>query len=508
VVLTVAPPLNTKIKIIYDNTPVEYVSGTVEWRKNSAGVLDAIQKPDGTIFELQVNAKVFGAKGDGVTDDTAAIQAAIDSLTAGGEVYFPPGTYNISAALNLSTQSVVLRGASRFACLIRQTTASAKIVNITANFCGVQGLSFIYSSTPTSGGTAIYVTKSYVTLDDFAVRSAYIGVHFVGSDAVAGKVTNFEILDYESIGLYVQSLNDLFVSRFIMNAGNATRGALGGIRLIDKVEAFICSDGDILLGAYSLTTEATSYALGVRPAYNNFTNVFFDSAANSASISKIVETEFVGCWFSNGRSGGGAAGANISTAQGLRFVSCRFFNSGAQGCVVQASVTDIAFIGCSFQSNSVTGGAGVHHGLQFLDNTQQFQVIGCTASNGLYTGTQGYGIFIGSGCDKFVVSGNNVDGNATGGILNGATAATNGIIRDNIGHNPVGLVTPTVGASPYTYTAGQYHESVYISGGTVSAIAIGGSTVFTSTDKQVSLSPGQSVVITYSGAPTVRSWRH
>ena len=36
------------------------------------------------------NVKEFGAKGDGVTKDTAAIQRAID---AGGMVCFPPGIY-------------------------------------------------------------------------------------------------------------------------------------------------------------------------------------------------------------------------------------------------------------------------------------------------------------------------------------------------------------------------------------------------------------------------------
>lgn len=43
------------------------------------------------------NVKDFGAKGDGVTDDTLAIQLAINSTsrTGGGEVFFPPGIYLI-----------------------------------------------------------------------------------------------------------------------------------------------------------------------------------------------------------------------------------------------------------------------------------------------------------------------------------------------------------------------------------------------------------------------------
>ncbi|MBI3548191.1 MAG: fibronectin type III domain-containing protein [Elusimicrobia bacterium] len=43
------------------------------------------------------NVKNFGAKGDGVTDDTAAIQAALDSVKiGGGTVYIPAGTYIVS----------------------------------------------------------------------------------------------------------------------------------------------------------------------------------------------------------------------------------------------------------------------------------------------------------------------------------------------------------------------------------------------------------------------------
>ncbi|MBQ8967417.1 glycoside hydrolase family 28 protein [Ruminococcus sp.] len=40
-----------------------------------------------------VDVKAFGAKGDGVTDDTLSIQTAINCLPAGGRLYFPEGTY-------------------------------------------------------------------------------------------------------------------------------------------------------------------------------------------------------------------------------------------------------------------------------------------------------------------------------------------------------------------------------------------------------------------------------
>lgn len=43
-----------------------------------------------------VSVKDFGAQGDGVTDDTAAIQAAVTSMAEGGILYFPPGKYRLT----------------------------------------------------------------------------------------------------------------------------------------------------------------------------------------------------------------------------------------------------------------------------------------------------------------------------------------------------------------------------------------------------------------------------
>lgn len=54
-----------------------------------------------------VSVSFYGAKGDGITDDTAAIQSAINGLTEGGIVYFPSGTYMISDTLLVDTKDNV-----------------------------------------------------------------------------------------------------------------------------------------------------------------------------------------------------------------------------------------------------------------------------------------------------------------------------------------------------------------------------------------------------------------
>lgn len=54
-----------------------------------------------------LNVKDFGAKGDGSTDDTAAIQAAIDYAVAAGRrsVYFPAGTYIVTSPLHVQVET-------------------------------------------------------------------------------------------------------------------------------------------------------------------------------------------------------------------------------------------------------------------------------------------------------------------------------------------------------------------------------------------------------------------
>lgn len=55
---------------------------------------------------LSVKDLRFGAKGDGVTDDTDAINRALTSLTTGRTLYFPPGTYLVSGTIEIAFRQI------------------------------------------------------------------------------------------------------------------------------------------------------------------------------------------------------------------------------------------------------------------------------------------------------------------------------------------------------------------------------------------------------------------
>ncbi len=123
------------------------------------------------VFDLKKdirNVKAFGAKGDGITDDTLAIQAALDDLTSGaGLVFMPPGVYLVSAPLIVNANDYVVVEGSGLATVIRASssfTGNAIITNtydrargmFLRNFCiegnpavtGIQGIYFHYQNMP------------------------------------------------------------------------------------------------------------------------------------------------------------------------------------------------------------------------------------------------------------------------------------------------------------------------------------------------------------------------
>ena len=94
---TEAPPLNSQIEVIIGNAidTVDADSGNVNYNQGSTGA--QTRTVENKLQEF-VSVKDFGAIGDGVTDDTAAIQACFNSAAASKlKVYIPSGTYMINA---------------------------------------------------------------------------------------------------------------------------------------------------------------------------------------------------------------------------------------------------------------------------------------------------------------------------------------------------------------------------------------------------------------------------
>lgn len=57
-----------------------------------------------------VSVKDFGAVGDGVTDDSTAVQNAINTMTAGGTLVFPFGTYKINTSILVPYSNITIIG--------------------------------------------------------------------------------------------------------------------------------------------------------------------------------------------------------------------------------------------------------------------------------------------------------------------------------------------------------------------------------------------------------------
>ena len=95
-----------------------WVDDSGNWR--TADTLPADRNGEGTVVgppayqnPFVVNVTDYGAIGDGIADDTAAIQAAIDDTKGngfGGTIRFPPGVYRTRATLLVDGSDITLLG--------------------------------------------------------------------------------------------------------------------------------------------------------------------------------------------------------------------------------------------------------------------------------------------------------------------------------------------------------------------------------------------------------------
>jgi hypothetical protein len=83
-------------------------------------------------YGLVKNVRAFGAVGDGVADDTSAINAAISNAaaTGGGIVYFPPGTYRTAGSHSLGPTVSLVGAGSTASTLMLDNLAAAFLIRL------------------------------------------------------------------------------------------------------------------------------------------------------------------------------------------------------------------------------------------------------------------------------------------------------------------------------------------------------------------------------------------
>lgn len=133
------------------------------------------------------NVKDFGAVGDGVTDDTSAIQAAHD---AGISVFYPAGTYLLSDQISLTSNTTVFLSAD----VTVKQGADNKAVFYAASKSNV---------TIDGGGATLQGYGNYSNA--WTGNSGHLdrAVHFTGCTNVAAY--DLRIIDCSNAGLYIEA---------------------------------------------------------------------------------------------------------------------------------------------------------------------------------------------------------------------------------------------------------------------------------------------------------------
>lgn len=127
------------------------------------------------------DVRAHGAVGDGVTNDTAAIQAAINAVASpGGIVFFPPGTYLATALTYPTLKAISLVGAGAQASII-QRSGAATLVTLAHSYDRSEWYSRIEGLTLDGNNTAgllldIETTTQFVARDVYIRRSTGTGL--------------------------------------------------------------------------------------------------------------------------------------------------------------------------------------------------------------------------------------------------------------------------------------------------------------------------------------------
>jgi hypothetical protein len=457
-------------------------------------------------LEQTVSVKDFGAVGDGVSDDTAAILTAI-SASSGKQLVMPAGTYLVSSEIAISVQCSI-EGQNPFATIIRTNNPTANIFKCTSGNVQISGIGFESSVTRSGGSYLDTNSQSNVSLTNFKMTGAYRGVTINGGAIInissAGKIADIrETIATTGRGIYITG-TCFAVSLFgiVMDSSGVQPEA--GIYIDSSADVTMNTCNIIRQRIGMLIVPSTGQTVDTVWA----TNCYFDTSTGGVQIAptnngNVKNIKFNACWLASHTGNGiditGSASATIS---GVHLIDCECKVNGLAGLSVSNGVglRDVQVIGGLYGNNA--------SGISFATAVTEFVIMGATLGRGGgVNGNSVWGAVFNGAVSNCVITNNVAIGNGSGSITFVNAPGAGVQCANNAGFNPEGYATITVGASPFTYTAGNTSENIMINQGTVSLVAVNGNNVFQSSNVSVYLSAGDTLTVTYSSAPGISKYR-
>lgn len=323
-----------------------------------------------------VSVKDFGAVGDGVTDDTAAIQKAFDAakLAGGGDIYLPKGTYAVSSAINITgCSNIIFYGAGNDASIIKSTSTTADVFydSGTSWWRTFREFSISSSVTKTAGSSFNLAGERRGLFDRVRITGHFNGFKLLGFEQT--ELRSCSVTKPSGAGSAIQcgvsgsagqGANLLINSCFLRGQDDVTQTDTLGLYgiLIYDVDAVFAMNTDV----GSFLTNDVAIIPAARSANHFFTQCFFDATKNSDCLQiggagTKQQMTFAGCWFASAgklTSGNieacGVRAYNAGAYQDIIFTGCRFYNSSGTGALMEMPGCDFNFTGCNFLFNGAS----------------------------------------------------------------------------------------------------------------------------------------------------------
>lgn len=470
-----------------------------------------------------VNVLDYGVDNTGTNDISTGLTNAIAALPNGGVVYFPAGTYKLTAAFTVATAHITLRGSTKYNSVIftTSTTVDILVLNqyyITIEDLGFQGTIASAQVTSRSAGFAINANgagSAYSVIRRCSFTYQWDCINLANQLSV---VDDCEMRYYAHSNVVVNHNSDHQIHKVVSdnNAGALPSGS--GID-VQVTASLMFSHCNIIHANYALNL---SPAVGVTIPSIKGVNTFFDTSVigcRFAGAGSVFRSEFTNCWFSSMSTAGilmapTTAGANVD---GITWVNCDIYNNVA-GTTTGVSVTTAnvgkwKMVGCSI--------AGWTTGIALVPGSSHYPTIECNTIGAVSAfGVNTTGISIASGAYKgLVLVGNDCNDNTTAITIAATPTFTNyGNYRiiDNPGINPHNAVVGPPAATPvlattYTNTYGFRVLLVVKHGATANTgVTINGAAnTMGFVAAQVAtylLEPGDTWAVAGGTAPTVWVW--